>query len=133
MKKRHSIYVDGASHRAPIPAACRIGSLLVTGVINGNDPATGEFPDSLDEQCRLLFAQVRAIVEAAGGATADIIKMTVWLKDRNDKTALNREWLAMFPDPEDRPARHTPPGADLEGPRLIQADFMAVLGDGAQT
>jgi len=131
MSKRRSIYTSGFSHRNPIPAACRIGNLLVTGVINGSDPGTGKIPESLDDQCRLLFAQIRSIVEAAGGTTSDIVKVTVWLKDRTQKEALNREWLAMFPDPQDRPARHTPPGGDLEAPRLIQADFMAVLDDPA--
>ena len=40
--------------------------------------------------------------------------------------ALNREWIALFPDPADRPARHTM-GADLAGGLLAQCDFVAVV------
>ena len=54
----------------------------MSGVILGRDPATGSMPDGLEAQCRKTFAHIKATVEAAGGTTDDIIKMTVWLKDR---------------------------------------------------
>lgn len=127
MARRTSIYVEGFSHKNPIPAACRIGNLVYSGSIQGTDPATGKYGETLEAQCELMFAQVTRIVEAAGGGTADIIKMTVWMKDRNQRAALNVPWLRVFPDPQARPARHTM-GADLDGGKLIECDFVAVLG-----
>jgi 2-iminobutanoate/2-iminopropanoate deaminase len=123
---RVSVHVGGFSHKNPIPAACRIGSLVWSGSIQGTDPATGRYGETLDAQCRLMFDQVRRIVEAAGGGTGDIIRMTVWMRDRTLRAALNGPWLEMFPDPASRPARHTMNG-DLDGDKLVECDFVAVL------
>lgn len=124
---RRSIYVEGFTHRNPIPAACRIGPIVFSGSIQGSDPATGRYGETLEDQCRLMFDQVRRIVEAAGGTVADIAKLTVWMKDRSERAALNGPWLEMFPDPQSRPARHTMT-ADLDGGKLVECDFVAVMG-----
>ena len=126
MAKRKSIYVEGFSHKNPIPAACRIGNSLYSGSIQGTDPASGRYGATLEEQCSLMFAHVRRIVEAAGGGSGDIVKMTVWMKDRTQRAALNKPWLEMFPDANSRPARHTMKG-DLDGEKLIECDFVAIL------
>jgi enamine deaminase RidA (YjgF/YER057c/UK114 family) len=127
-RRRQSFYVEGFGHANPVPAACRIGSLVVSGAITGRDPLTNEMPADIDAQCRNLFKHVRAIVEAAGATTGDIIKVTVWLRDFRDRDALNREWEAMFPDPDDRPARHAI-AATFDGDMRIQCDLMAVVGN----
>lgn len=128
MTRRKAIYVKGFAHNNPIPAACRIGNIVTTGVINGVHPDTGEFPDTLEEQCVFLFQQVESIVRAAGGTMDDILKMTVWMKDSKQREPLNKVWLSVFPDADTRPARHTMQVA-LEGKRLIQCDFTAVIGE----
>src|SRR3712207_5528268 len=126
MARRRSIHAEGFSHKNPIPAACRIGNLLMSGGIHGFDPATGKVAETIEAQCALMFGHVRAIVEAAGGTTEDIIKMTVWMNDRSLRPALNVEWLKMFPDEHSRPARHTMRGT-LEMGMLVQCDITAVL------
>ena len=126
MPKRTSIYVEGFSHKNPIPAACRVGNMVYSGSIQGTDPATGKYGATLDEQSALMFAHVRRIVEAAGGSPENIVKMTVWLKDRGNREPLNREWLKMFPDPHSRPARHAIQSA-LDGEKLLECDFIAVM------
>lgn len=126
MTRRKSVYVPQFRHKNPIPAASRIGNVLVSSVINGVDPATGKIAATLEAQCAHMFGHVRRIVEAGGGTTDDIIKITVWMKDRSQRDALNNEWLRMFPDEHARPARHSVQ-ANLEGDILIQCDFMAVL------
>ena len=127
MAKRKSIDIAGFGHANPIPAACRIGNLMVSGGVHGVDPATGKVAPTLEAQCAHMFQHVRAIVEAAGGTTDDIIKLTVWMNDRSQRDALNREWVKMFPDEHTRPARHTM-RAQLDGGMLIQCDVMAVIG-----
>ena len=122
---QQSIYVEGFAHGNPIPAACRIGNLLMTGVITGKDARTGKRPETLEGQCAAVFVHVREIVEAGGMTTDDIIKMTVWLKDPSDRKALNVEWVKMFPDPAHRPARMVMPNA-AEGDALIMCDVTAV-------
>lgn len=127
MARRTSIHISGFAHVNPIPAACRIGNILVSGGIHGMDPATGRTAESLDDQLRFMFQHVRTVMEAAGGTTDDIIKMSVVLKDRAQRPALNVEWIKMFPDEHSRPARHTSEG-NLSPGMLAQCDIMAVIG-----
>ncbi|MBV8168439.1 MAG: RidA family protein [Alphaproteobacteria bacterium] len=127
MAKRKSIHVAGFGHVNPIPAACRVGNLVMSGGIAGIDPATGKVAPTLEAQCAFMFEHVKTIVEAAGGTPDDIIKLTVWMTDRGQRAALNAEWLKMFPDEHARPARHTMQ-TPLDGGLLIQCDFTAVLG-----
>jgi 2-iminobutanoate/2-iminopropanoate deaminase len=123
--RRRSIHIGGFKHANPIPNACRIGNLVMSGVILGRD-GDGKMPESMEAQCANMFAHMKATVEAAGGSTSDIIKMTVWLKDRSQRAPLNAEWLKMFPDEHSRPARHALQ-SDMEGGALVQCDFTAVI------
>jgi 2-iminobutanoate/2-iminopropanoate deaminase len=123
--RRKSIHIGGFKHANPIPNACRIGNLVMSGVILGRD-ADGKMPASLEAQCANMFAHMKATVEAAGGTTDDIIKMTVWLRDRSQRAPVNAEWLKMFPDEHSRPARHALQ-SDMEGGALVQCDFTAVI------
>jgi enamine deaminase RidA (YjgF/YER057c/UK114 family) len=128
MSRRRSFDVPGIEHTNPIPAATRIGSLIMSSGIFPKDPATGKAPDGLEEQCAVLFANIRRIVESAGGTTEDIIKITIWTKDRKTRALLNKEWLAMFPDPQSRPARHTFVHDEFPENMQIQCDLTAVVG-----
>ncbi|WP_229660853.1 RidA family protein [Marmoricola endophyticus] len=128
--RRRSYYTEGFAHQNPIPAACRVGSLLMTGNIHGADPTSGEMPADVREQTRNMFGHLRTTLAAAGGSTHDVVKLTVRLRDHQDRSALNEEWLATFPDPDSRPARETLPGttrADI----LVQCNAVAVLDDGS--
>jgi 2-iminobutanoate/2-iminopropanoate deaminase len=125
-RRRLSVYADGFAHANPVPAACRKGPFLFSGVITGRDQRDRSLPPTLDEQCALMFGAIRSVVEAGGGAVGDIVKLTIWLADLGDRDALNWEWQAMFPDPEDRPTRHALKG-ELESGKLIECEFVAVL------
>jgi enamine deaminase RidA (YjgF/YER057c/UK114 family) len=117
----------GRKHQNPIPNACRIGSLVMSSVIVGTDLETGDLPDDLPSQCTNMFRNMVQIAQTAGGSTDDIIKMTVWLLDLDDRAALNREWLQMFPDPETRPARHALSHVGNPVHRIL-CDFTMVIG-----
>jgi 2-iminobutanoate/2-iminopropanoate deaminase len=130
MEKRRSIDVAGAKHVNPIPSASRCGPFVVSGAISGTDPETGKVPADLDEQCRLMFENVRRVMAAAGGSPDDIVKMTVWITDRSLREIMNRHWVVMFPDPQSRPARHTLTSRDFTAPMQIQCDLMAVISEG---
>jgi 2-iminobutanoate/2-iminopropanoate deaminase len=120
-----SINVDGLHHgAAPIPAASRRGPLLISSGINGMDPTDGSVPDDAREQVRLVFANAKSIVEAAGGTVQDIVKMTFFVPSMDTKDAINEEWNAMFPDPGARPARHTLT-YELRPPLLLQSEIFA--------
>ena len=103
MARRQAIYLADLQHKNPIPAACRIDNMLYSGGVHGVDPATGKLAPTLEEQLALAFRHMRSIVETAGGTADDIIKITVWLKDRGNRAPLNDVWVEMFPDKETRP------------------------------
>lgn len=127
MTRRKSIHIDGFVHKNPIPNASLIGNILASGVIHGRDSRSDTIPATIEEQCALAFRHFRDIVEAAGGTTDDILRINFYLQDPSDRSALNAEWLRMFPDEHSRPARHTQKlGAD--SPVMIECDFMAVIG-----
>jgi len=125
--ERISLNIEGFGHKNPIPAACRIGSIIFSGSIQGTCPQTGQYGTDLPEQCAHMFEHVDRIVRSAGGTPGNIIKMTVWMSDRSQRQALNGPWLKMFPDPASRPARHTM-NAQLDGEKLVECSFVAVLG-----
>lgn len=113
----------------PIPLASVVGNLLVSGGIGPVDPATGATADDADGQVAQAFANVRLVVEAAGGTVEDIAKVTVFVADKSIRPVIDKYWTEMFPDPASRPARHVL-GADQPGNRLLQLGIMAFLGEG---
>jgi len=74
-----------------------------------------------------MFANIRALLEAGGATPEDVIKVTVWLTDKALRPHVNKQWLAMFPDPHSRPARHTFASPDLDPPTLVQCEVIAVI------
>jgi 2-iminobutanoate/2-iminopropanoate deaminase len=127
MSKRRSIEVPGLEHTNPLPNACRLGPLLITSGIFGKDPATGKIVSGIAEQCAMMFANIRRVLEAGGATTEGIVKINVWMKNRDDRDHLNREWVAMFPDPHSRPARHTFKDEDQAFGALISCEVIAVI------
>jgi enamine deaminase RidA (YjgF/YER057c/UK114 family) len=127
MSKRVSIELPGVEHTNPIPGACRVGPFFITSGVSGKDPKTNSFPADIDGQCAQMFANLRTLLEAGGATPEHVIKVTVWIKDKALRPHLNKQWLAMFPDPHSRPARHTFAGPDLDPPMLVQCEAMAVV------
>ncbi|MGW5072056.1 RidA family protein [Rhodococcus sp. NPDC004095] len=127
---RRSIDVPGLHHGGlPIPQACVVGNLLVSGGIVALDPETNNVPTDTEAQVELVFANLRRTVEAAGGRVEDVVKCTVFVRDKSIRPIIDKHWVAMFPDETSRPARHTL-RIDLPEPQQIQLEIMAVLGEG---
>ncbi len=126
-RKGRSIHVEGVQHGAPIPMGARVGNMIFSSGIIGADPATGDVPADLESQCVFAFANMKTLVENAGGKVQNIGSIKVYMKDRSQREAVNRPWLEMFPDEDDRPARHAiqydafPPGV------LVQLEVIAVI------
>lgn len=107
MTQREAIYTVGFEHKNPIPAAARKGPFVFSGGFTGRDHHTGELPDLLEDQITNIFSHFRELMRTVGGTTDDILKVTFWVTDLHDHSALNRAWLAMFPHELNRPARQT--------------------------
>ena len=129
MSRRRSFEVRGLRHENPIPMGCIIGPFMMTSGIFGMEPETRKTPPDVESQCKLMFDNIRRVMEAAGGSVEDIIKVVVWAKDKSFKEAVNKEWLKMFPDEHSRPARHTMLYQGFSGNTLVQCEIVAVLSD----
>jgi enamine deaminase RidA (YjgF/YER057c/UK114 family) len=126
--KRQSIEIPGVHHTNPIPSASKIGPFLASGSIFGKDPNKGgAWAETPEEQCEVMFANIRRLMEAAGGTTDHILKLEVWVKDGAYRALVNKQWLAMFPDEHARPARHTFTTPDVSPGAFMQCAVLAVL------
>jgi 2-iminobutanoate/2-iminopropanoate deaminase len=76
------------------------------------DPQTMKVgPGGIQEQTRQVFANLLAVLEAAGSGPAHVIKTIVFLKDLNDFTAMNAIYEQTF-------GKHTPARSTIEVARL---------------
>ena len=132
-RARRSIDIPGFAHGDnPIPAASRVGPLLMTGGIHGIDRTSGRMPDTVDAQVANMFANLEAILEAGGATLGDVVRMTVYLRSSEGRAAVNAAWCACFPEPAARPARRTRVTQELHKSMLVQCDATAfILGDDA--
>jgi len=103
----------------PYSQAVWVGeTLYLSGQIALN-PSSGEFHNQdFTTEAQQIFANIKAVLTAAGGNFADVIKLTIYLIDFADFQTLNTLMSEVFPEPY--PARTTiavsalPKGARLE-------------------
>lgn len=127
MTKRKTLSApDIPEHKNPIPAATMIGNLVFSSAVGGEDPQSYELPADSETQIANTFRTISAIMRESGGTVDDIGKMSVYLADMEDRQLVNPHWLAMFPDADSRPVRHTS-AKKLPAGRRIQVEFIAVL------
>ena len=126
MAKRQVLEIPGISHAAPIPMAVKMGNLLFSSAIMGEDPETHSLPPEPERQAELVFNNIRTLLDKAGGTPDNIARMTIFLKDLAYRDLVNEQWLKMFPNEDDRPARHALQ-VDLPRGMLIQVEIIAVL------
>jgi 2-iminobutanoate/2-iminopropanoate deaminase len=123
---RRSIEIASFQHSNPIPCATRIGPLLVSSVIVGRDPGSERVPDDPAAQYENCFHHIGEILREAGADWRHVARITFFVPDASYRAACNPIWLRHFPDPSDRPSRHTQvtPGA---GP--VTCELIAYVDD----
>jgi enamine deaminase RidA (YjgF/YER057c/UK114 family) len=124
---RQSIEIEGFAHQNPIPAASRIGPLLVSSVVAPFDPGSRTVPDDVGAQIANLFTHVGRILDAGGATWADVAKMTFFVADIAQREAINAPWVERFPDPASRPARHTQVVPPASAKPMVTCDVTAFV------
>lgn len=117
---------DIPEHVNPFPAGVKIGNMVFSAAIGGDDPDTHELPEDEESQIGNAFRTMRNMLRRAGGSPAHVARVSVYVRDRSIRPRVNPHWLKMFPDEDDRPVRHMVP-ADMPPGRHIQLEFIAVL------
>jgi reactive intermediate/imine deaminase len=101
------------------------GTLYLAGQI-GLDPATMQLADGIDAQIHRVFANLRAVAEAAGSSLADAVKVTVYLTDLAHFARVNEVMAEYFPQPY--PSRAAVGVAALPRGALVEADAILAVG-----
>ncbi len=111
----------------PYSQAVRAGDTVYLSGQIGLDPATGQLVDGTEAQANRVFANLRAVVEAAGGRMGQIVKLSILLVDLDDFAKVNEIMASHFAPPY--PARATYQVAGLPRGARIEVDAVLVLGD----
>ena len=109
----------------PYSQGIRVGGLVFVAGQLPIDPATGAMPADIAEQTRLALANVRAVVGAAGGSLADVVKTTVFLTDLGDFGAMNAVYATFFA--EQPPARACVEVARLPKGARVEIEAIAAI------
>ncbi|HEX7770045.1 MAG TPA: Rid family hydrolase [Dokdonella sp.] len=133
------------THRAPAavgayPHARRVGDLLFLSGVGPRMPGSNAIPGNehgadgrlvgydIEAQCRQVFANVRAVLEASGARWEDLVDVTVFLTDMaRDFATYNRIYAEFFPDPSSAPCRTTLGITSLPTPIAIELKCIAVV------
>jgi 2-iminobutanoate/2-iminopropanoate deaminase len=111
----------------PYSQATITDGLIFTAGQIALDPATGEIvAGGVTEQTERVFANLRAILRAAGADLGSVVKATVFLTDMNDFKAMNAVYAEAFGD--HRPARSTVAVAALPRGVAVEIDVIARRG-----
>jgi 2-aminomuconate deaminase len=135
--------VRTTSAPAPVgayPHARRVGNLLFLSGVGPRTPGTNAIPGNvhdaggaliaydIDAQCRQVFANVRAVLEASGARWEDLVDVTVFLTDMaRDFGAYNKVYAEYFVDPATAPCRTTLGITALPTPIAIELKCIAAI------
>lgn len=101
------------------------GTLYCSGQIPVN-PATGEIPETIEDQAHQVLHNLRAVIRRAGGNLKDVVKTTIFLTDLSTFAAVNAIYGEYF-DEDTAPARSTVQVAALPKGVMIEIDAIARL------
>lgn len=90
------------------------------------DPQSGEMVGAgdIEAETRQVLANLDAVLRAAGGTRADVVKATVYLMDMNEFSTMNQLYAAFFQGLVP-PARATVQVAALPKGARVEIDFVA--------
>jgi 2-iminobutanoate/2-iminopropanoate deaminase len=102
------------------------GTFLFTSGQIPLDAAGQMVPGGISEQTHAVFANLRAILTAAGTGFEHVVKTTVFLQDMNDFSAMNVIYTTYFTGPNP-PARSTIQVARLPKDAKIEIEVVALI------
>lgn len=107
----------------PYSQAVQTGNLVFTSGQLGMDPVSGELAAGVEAQAHQAFKNLEAILTAAGGSLANVVKFTLFLTDLSDFAKVNEIMAQYVPQPY--PARSTVGVASLPKGGLFEVEAVA--------
>ncbi len=126
--KRQEIRVEGqAEPISHFTDAVRAGALLfVSGIVAVDADGRLVGGDDVVEQTRQVFRNMGEVLAAAGCAFADVVKVTVFLTDIDDRPRINPVRQEVFGDARPASTLVEVPRLALEGAR-VEIECVAVV------
>jgi len=107
-EKRVPLEIPGLAHRDPLPMGVKAGPFVFSSVISPQDPKTGETAKGgALAQIKQNFENVKLLMEQAGGTVDDVNHLWVYMKNFDHQPAMVDEWVRVYPNDGERPARKT--------------------------
>ena len=117
---------DAPAAIGPYSQAIRAGDTLWMSGQIALDPKTMQIVEGgIEAQAKRVFANMRAVLAAAGGSFDDVVKLSILLVDLGDFAKVNEIMAAEFRQPF--PARSTYQVAALPRGSRIEVEAVAVL------
>ncbi len=91
----------------------------------GLDPVTGNMRDGFEAQVDQAFANLQAVIAAAGGNLGGVVKLTLFLTDLAHFATVNAKMEALFQKPY--PARSTVGVSSLPKGALFEVEAIVTL------
>ncbi len=127
MPEREPIIPPGAAPNPNLSPGIRLGNMLYVSGNVGTD-ANGNLAEGCEAQSRQVMANIRAIVEAAGGRMEDVCKITCFLTNMDDYAAYSKVRLETWPS--NPPASSTVGVTCLVRPEmLVEVEAIVKLPD----
>ena len=123
--RRGNFEIPGIGHHDPIPMAASLGRLVWSSGVSGRGPGQMDVGLSVEEQAPIAFGHLNTLAAQAGVSKDDIAAVTVLVRDYDDLPEIMKSWRAMFPNPDDEPARHVM-ALGLSGENPVQVHMLAV-------
>jgi 2-iminobutanoate/2-iminopropanoate deaminase len=124
MPREAIVSAELAAPIGPFAAAVRAGEFMFMSGHVGDDPATGKLVGAdVTAQVEQVFANIRAVLRAAGKTLADVVRVGVYLTDMNDFAKMNAVYARQFAPPY--PARTTIAVVALPLGAAVEMDLVA--------
>ncbi|MDF3051523.1 MAG: Endoribonuclease [Pseudonocardia sp.] len=113
---------EAPSHTGPVPQAVEAGGWIYVSALFGADPRTHAIPDDPRAEAEQLFANLTAILAAAGAGLTAVVRVGIVMRAlQRDRPVFNQVWAERFGD--HRPARSAIEASDF-GRRGENTRFM---------
>jgi 2-iminobutanoate/2-iminopropanoate deaminase len=119
-----------SSAAAPKPVAAYSQAIEANGFVFsagqlGIDPSTGKLESGIEAQAERVFANLRAVLEAAGLGAERVVKVNIYLADLTHFALVNPVYERFVGS--NRPARTTIGAGALPQGALIEVDLIAAV------
>ncbi|MFC7135410.1 MULTISPECIES: RidA family protein [Salinibaculum] len=117
---------DSVSRANPLSQAVKSHNFVFVSGQTGRDPETREIVSaSVSEQTHQIFSNVAPLLEEAGLSLDDIVRITVYLEDLDDKDEFNQAYQEALSEPY--PARAVIGGNALSPGAKVELEITAEL------